>query len=69
MKKSRLVDKTKRLSCRPRTPREGRPPRERNGPRKTNIPRTDEKVKPAGQFSRPQPVKAGVQHRPKGAWP
>lgn len=39
MKKSRLVDKTKRLSPSMDTP-QGRPPKERNGPRNTNIPRT-----------------------------
>ena len=57
MKKSRLVDKTKRLLPSMDTP-QGRPPKERNGPRNTNIPRTGQKVKPAGQ-KKPGKVKAG----------
>ena len=58
MKKSRLVDKTKRLFVCPWTPLAGRPPKERSRPRLDSLPRQAGKVKPAGH-KKPGEVKAG----------
>ena len=58
MKKSRLVDKTKRLFVCPWTLLAERPPKERSRPRPNTIPRPGQKVKPAGQ-KKPGKVKAG----------
>ena len=57
MKKSRLVDKTKRLFVCPWTPLAGRPPKERSRPRTNTLPRQTGKVKPAGH-KKPGKVKA-----------